>query len=520
MLRRDERGSFAPMTALLLTVIVGFTAFAVDLGLQRAAARDMQAVADTVALDTARDPNLSACNNAALTAVANRSFDRRSVDPIGTTDDLVATAGHLNAEGVFEAGTGSSGCDAVEVSATTEVGYAFAPVIGTDSGSATRTAVGTRSEPAVCFSAGTRALVLNTSESALGPLLDYILRVELGAVGYDGLVDLKNLSVPLADLAVELGVGSVQELVEAEVSLFNFMIAVADVLPTAGNAVTIELLRTVAAGIDDLSLRVGDILELGTGEDAGLDLDVNALDLLGAAIVAANGSNGLAVEGLGLDLGPLLSSGISLSIIEPPQIACGAPGPETVARTAQVRLNVVTRLLGIDGIRSVSAARVSLGVDVASGAATLSGLSCSTPESATIIPRTSVVGITGADGEDRATVTALGIADLALVRINLSGGVGGTQHAPATFTYPDEGLPAAQTFGSAVGLSLSVSGTQVLGLPLGWLLDGIVSPLVSVVGSALNAVLTPVLSLLGIRIGTMDVSMLGAPSCSGVRLAG
>ena len=43
-----------PMVAIMLTVLMGASAFAVDIGMQRVARRDMQALADAVALDVAR----------------------------------------------------------------------------------------------------------------------------------------------------------------------------------------------------------------------------------------------------------------------------------------------------------------------------------------------------------------------------------------------------------------------------------------------------------------------------------
>ena len=52
--RRDERGAIIPMVAMLLVVLIPSTAIAVDLGMQRVVRRDMQALADVVALDLVR----------------------------------------------------------------------------------------------------------------------------------------------------------------------------------------------------------------------------------------------------------------------------------------------------------------------------------------------------------------------------------------------------------------------------------------------------------------------------------
>ena len=52
---RDERGATALIVALLMSlVLLIVSAFAIDLGMQRAGRRDMQALADLVALDMGR----------------------------------------------------------------------------------------------------------------------------------------------------------------------------------------------------------------------------------------------------------------------------------------------------------------------------------------------------------------------------------------------------------------------------------------------------------------------------------
>ena len=48
------RGAIIPMMAMLLVVLIPSTAIAVDLGMQRVVRRDMQALADVVALDLVR----------------------------------------------------------------------------------------------------------------------------------------------------------------------------------------------------------------------------------------------------------------------------------------------------------------------------------------------------------------------------------------------------------------------------------------------------------------------------------
>lgn len=507
---RDESGAIVPMAALLMVVVLAFTAFAVDLGLQRAAVRDMQAVADAVALDTARDPGLTSCDQTALTAAATKSLARQGTS-IGRSSPLVVTPGHLDpTTQQFVAGSNAGACDAVRIVAATTVDFAFAPVIGTDSGSASRAAVGSTDAPAVCFSAGSTALVLDTNGSALGPILKNILTAKLGLVGYDaGLVGLHGLTVPIADLDAALKVGTGRSLVDnAAVSLSGLMLATASVLESRGEAVRATVLRLIAAQVTSLTVNVSKILNLGTGGAAGLTAGIDVLDLIGTAIVASNGTNALAISDLGINLVGLANANATVSIIEPPQIACGKVGVQ--AKTAQVRVDLAANVLG--QLRAVS---IDLGVRVAQGTATLSAVNCLAPQpTATFSGTTSAADVVGRGGTGNATISILG-----LPLLGLKGHVG-TKTESKTFTFPNgSGLPSPnlQTFGGSATLQLGLA--TGLGV-LDYLLDAVVNPILFAVTGIVGNILTPVLGLLGIRLGTMDVTMLGRPSCNGVRLVG
>ncbi|WP_363316117.1 pilus assembly protein TadG-related protein [Aeromicrobium sp.] len=520
---RDESGAIVPMAALLMVVVLAFTAFAVDLGLQRAAVRDMQAVADAVALDTARDPGLTSCDQTALTAAATKSLARQGTS-IGRSSPLVVTPGHLDpTTRQFVAGSNAGACDAVRIVAATTVDFAFAPVIGTDSGRASRAAVGSTDAPAVCFSAGTTALVLNTNQSALGPILRNILTINLGLVGYDsGLVGLHGLSIPIAELDTALKAGTGHALVDnANVSLGGFLLASASVLEQHGNAVRAQVLRTLAANVGALTISVTDILNLGTSGASGLTTTVDALDLVGSAIVSAaveasNGKNALNISSLGLSVGPVSLADAKITVIEPPQIACGKVGVQ--AKTAQVRVDLQTGLS--TGGLGIQAANLSLGVRVASGTATLSRLNCSGNPSASIVGDTSVASVVGYGGTGSARLTVLQLWPLPAIQVGLTGGVAQSS-SEQSFTYPpqaDGSSPGMRTYGSAVNLKLRITDDSLLGL--GTLLGLVVNPVLSLANSVVEPLLDPVLSLLGIRLGTMDVTMLGRPSCNGVRLVG
>lgn len=479
----------------------------------------MQVLADVVALDTARSEYLSACDQAELQERAALSLDRPQ-PRIGRERELVVTPGRVDAVGEFksESEGGFSVCNAVRITAATDFDFAFAPVIGTDSGSASKSAIGSRSEPSVCFSAGTKALSLSTSGSALGPVLDQVIQVnDLDVVGYAGVVDLKELTIPLADLDVALSAVTGDGVVDlTEVSLGDFLLATATVLTNQGSADAVlqaNLLNQIAARADDLSLTLDDILALGTTGSSGLDADVNALDLVAAAIVAANGVNALKIKDLGISLpGDLVNGSTELVLIEPPQIACGPVG--TKARTAQVRVDIAKDINAI----GLTSAGLSMGVEVAQGTAELTDVRCESPEQTTVRGTTGLAHVVARkdQGQSGLSVKLLG---LALANVNLTGQVGSntTTH---DFPYP----PAPdlkQHYGGTTRIIVNadVSGLGGLLNPLNVLLNPILDTVNALTGT-LDLLLKPVLAALGIQVGSMDVMMLGTPQCNNVRLAG
>lgn len=511
---RDERGSILPMTALMVTVVLGFTAFAVDLGLNRVAVRDMQSVADAVALDTARSPALASCNGTTLTQVANASLARQPAR-IGRDQALQVEPGRIDAAGTFT--SADSGCNAVRITSRTEVDYAFAPVIGTDSGTARRSAIGAQAPASVCFSAGTKALSLNSSASALGPVLDQVIKVNnLDVAGYTGLVNLKDLSIPIGRLTAQLGIGTPEQVATTQVTLAGFLNAAADVLSTESTASAVAsatLLRAVAVRAGSRSFLLGDILAVGTTGASALDARVNALDIVAASIVAANGTNAVRVDRLDIAVPlDLVNGSTQLHIIEPPQIACGQIG--STARTAQVRVDIAKDINAI----GLTSAGLSVGVEVASGTAELTAVQCAPPQRTTVRGTTGVASVTAreAQGQSSLRVRLLG---LPVTDVRLSGQVGANT-TTQQFAYPPS-PDHTQQFGSATAITVNadVSGLGGLLNPLNVLINPILNTVSALTGS-LDLLLRPVLAAVGIRVGTMDVTMLGTPRCNNVRLAG
>lgn len=551
---RDERGAVALFVAASLAVLLIITALAVDLGMQRVARRDAQAIADLVSLDMARELDgraKSAYSTAALDRAFEASIDRND-DGLGAEpDDYSYELGRLGATGSFESIGGSVTATAVKVTAVGSVGYLFTG----GRGDVTRSAVSMPQDSTVCFSVGSRLLILDTSSGALSPILDQILKVNMSAVGYEGLVNLKDASIPLIDLAAALSLGTTEQVLNAQVSLSQLMLATAEALRANGDPVRATVLESISVKLTRFGLRLGDILDLDTGTPvAGLTGTVNVLDLIGAAIVAANGENAIAVAVPGIG---------SIKVIEPPRTACASPGRPATAKSAQIQFQLATTVPRSLDSRLTGTSNVRLDVEVGSASATyVSSEGCNnarvvldwrTAGVRILPPPASQYGQVHLEVTPVALLNSLGALGslvalplnlLGLSRVGLDVLVAGSVVSAAdryTFNFPaNSGLPPvvrvpprgaatpSQALNlEALGVRLSAGQgplenvlsavTNVVGI----ILNGLVGPVVnSVVNPLVSGLLNALWDLIGLDVGTADLRMLGRPSCRGVRLMG
>jgi uncharacterized membrane protein len=569
---RRERGAVAVIICLVVAVIVGMAALCVDLGMQRVVRSDMQSVADVTALDMARLLATTSPGSAAWRDALRASLDRNDSTlghrpSVAPGPDWVctarvcarATAGWVDGDHVFTTTPPAPAAvyTGVRVESAAVVDFDFT----TGSGGAARVAVARTAAPTVCFSVGTTTLALDTSGSALSPLLDHLLRVKLGAVGYAGLVGAKSIQVPLAGLMTELGVGTVDQLATTRVGIGQLTLAAVHAVqaarPTADVSALDPLLH-LGAAVPDIVL--GDILAVTSGgATAGLTGEVNALSLVTAAVVAANSSHAvdaeLSVPGI---------TGAKVSLIEPPRIACGSPSDPTrpVAHSAQIRLHLTAPLAATPSTSTLGLVDggVDLRLEVGAGTATLTGLGCGASPTATFDVDTAGASVlppvAPAYGQVRLNLTlarfmqaipGLGLAlKLALQALGVDP-VGldvlvGAQIASAHRTgvvvsYPAApALPAGVTVtGNASVLHLNGLGVRLAGGSSGIasLLGALLAPtldalLTNTVGPLLNTAVDPllvttsgpVLSALGISLADSEVDVLGRPACDAVELAG
>lgn len=392
---RREDGAAAIMTAILMVVIIGMTSFAVDLGMQRVVRSDMQALADVVALDTARlidgrtagEIRSGSGGPMSLDEARRRSLQRNQ-DGLGSVEDGDVTAQLVfvdaGAHGQVQPRRHVSGDlepvpddevpHGVWVSAAGEVQFAFRP----GSGGAQRSAMA-QSQSVACFRLGSVTAGLSSEESEL---LDAVLgdALDVTAVGYSGLA---GAQVTLAGLAAELGVGSAEALVAtAGLKVGDLYLAAARALENEGGDVAhVAILQSIAAKVSsDLRVNLEDLLALSTGGAAGLAGQIDALDLVMASAFAANGTNALKTGVIWNE--PAISKGeIVLSVVEVPQMACGPAGSAT-ASTGQFQLATTIPLqpgAKVGGLNVESDIVLGINVDVGRATGSLTRIQCGDP---------------------------------------------------------------------------------------------------------------------------------------------
>jgi uncharacterized membrane protein len=529
--RADERGAVAVLMgvgiALLLVII---SAFAVDLGMQRTARRDMQALADVVALDLSR--NLDGRSATALASTMDSEMAKslkRNADTVGTTPDLKWELGKFK-DGNFAPVSGSAVPNAVRVRASTTVGFALGRVTGMNSGDAHRTAIA-QSEGGACYALGSYAARLNTAKS---PLLSTLLgplgsNINVSAIDYNGLATTK---ISLLDLiGVNLGAGTLEELVQGNqlVSLGQFYVATASVLSKNGQAAAASVLQAMSVGLNNIKLNAGDLIDLGTAGSNGLDADLNLLDLVTAAAAAATGENALVVPQASVNLGPLANVGVKLHVIEAPTTACGRKNDtSSQAKSTQVQIDLAAKALNLNLALAGTDVELSGSVSVAQAKAQLTDVRCD-PTGLTIQVGDGLLTI---DLKLQVTVYAslplLGKVPVIGGPITIKGQSTSAGEAVIDLSNDSNYEPMTEVGAGNAGLpalTVNTSGLALIGLPVGIVLGPVVNVLVSglvnpLVNSLDSALLTPLLAALGADLSGADIKKFRTPKCDAPKLVG
>jgi uncharacterized membrane protein len=369
---RTQRGAFAVTAALWMAVAIAALG-ALDVGNVFLARRQLQRTADMAASAGAQSiGGPPGCAGATTAAQSNASGNGLQADAT-----LTVTCGRWDAPAFSTAG---SPLNAVQVDVARQVPYLFLGPSRTVRASATAKAVDVGT-----FSVATSTATL--SGGALNGLLNALLgtNLSLGIATYQSLA---ATQVKLGDLAAALDAGSIQQLLNMNVTvgaLVNAMVTALDANGTATADVT-SALGSIAASVPaGLKLNLGDsssahgLFSVGLSDPQGaLSARVSVLDTLLAAAEIANGKSAVDIAPA-LNLGALANVSAQLVLTEPPVIAIGEAGsPAASAHAAQVRLyvNLSVGNFDVPGVLTLGVLNLPLYIEAGNATASLQGTQC------------------------------------------------------------------------------------------------------------------------------------------------
>lgn len=376
------------------------------------------------------------------------------------------------------------------------MGFGFAAITGVASGDVERRAVAMAEESA-CFSLGSYAARLNTTSSVL---LDGILEgilgggADLDVLSYTGLV---NANVSLLDIALQLGLGSVDELLGTSVNAGTLLIAAANVLQADGTSHA-NILNMVGASLGGLTINIADLIDADPGVRRGLSstsvlgLPVNGTTAIRANVASARGTLTDIICGSETAADP---SG------EDVQVTSGLVGASaevnlTINATTDNSTNVggliggITSLLNLLGLNRIASIEIHGAI----------GLKVETGDPSTVKNAQIRVPNNPADWSDPVPV---GSGDIGINTASVT-----TTNNTLTVT--------AKNF---LGLNVSLNATQTLGIITN-LISSITSNVMNPLVTALDTnILRPLLDALGVEVGGTDV-FGQRPFCSEPSLVG
>jgi uncharacterized membrane protein len=386
----DERGNAVVIFGLIVLVLIGFVAMAVDAGSFYYAKRKLQGSTDLAALAAASD--LANAQNAAIATLNQNGFGAANllkVEPgVYTPDPTVSPTQRFVVQG-------GSNVNAVRLTTQMNAPMIFGkifnlmPAQAATSSSSTVTigakAVGAQTSFA-SFAIGSGLLSINGGilNSMLGSLIGGNL--SLSVMDYQNLananIDLFSFSNALATRVQLTGV-TYNQVANANVQLgdvLNAIVDTANATPGMNSGAISALSQIAAARGVTTSMTIAPLVSFGPYAQtavgsAPIAATVSAYDLVSAVAQIANGSHQVQTA-LSLNIPGIAAASLQLAIGEPPVgtslIGIGAVG--TTIHTAQTRL-----LLNIQLVQTGQTALVNvpLYIELAAGTATLTALSCS-----------------------------------------------------------------------------------------------------------------------------------------------
>lgn len=521
--RHHQRGAIGLAGILTLLTAILFTSLVVDSGRLWMQQKKLQSIADMAAIHASRhlgcNANLQNVIQMAQQAAVNNGFGGQlSANPNQVLLGKVDTV-----DGIRQF-TADGSNEAVYVRATNEVPSSLIAG-GLIGGTVTlrAEAVSVSDPPLAAFSAGSFTASLNSEQSVL---LNGLLGGMLGApfnldvLSYRGIAGTK---ITLQDmLAVSGQVGTLEDLLDTDMQVAEMLELFANAAGQNGAAdlQAIAAMETIASlAVNNASVKLGEVLAVTTPDtNAAATVGLNALSLITTAAMIANGENAVNLP-LAVNVPSIASINAQVTVIEPPQLAVGPAAGDgdicTEVRTAQVR----TRVGVLINIPLLARIDLALSAEVAQGSAGLRSIQQNDSESVVEIeatPGIAALSLTNNAGTGPARISTLLNIPIADIGLNLPIQPPVAQTLEYSVANPvEDNLPQTQTVSSPLGSSLenalgqpdTLNVTVLSALNLGLVnnvVSTIVSPLLSEIGRVL---LDPLLDLLGIRVGGMDVTL-------------
>lgn len=556
-MRRAESGAMAILIALVTCfVIIPLGALAVDLGTQRIARADMQTVADTVALDMARVLQAGGTPTAALATTSAA----RTAGSVGATPTMAVYLGYIapNATFISDQALGCAGSsaayntyfqsssagtpNAVLVTASTSVPFAIhggsgatcrAAIAQAGAGTVTCTSSGCSSSTAnACYKVRSYLLDLATENStALNGLLGNALNVS--AVSYSGLA---GANISALGLATQLGLGTVSNLANANVTFGQLVSAATTVLSqNGGTAAQLSILNALSAGMSGslagTVISMGRLLTVASGAGSALDGQMNVLDLIGGSASLINGTSFLTVPGITVSIPSVASVTVKAKLIQPPQMACNG----ATASTGQLQLQIQGNLSTLSSGSLLSFAQINAGtltitasLATANAAMTLFHCTNNVPDSMTLqVTDQSLANLS--INYSGLTISTLNLLGISLAPISM-GGVSATitqpdpsgtytialptYYDPSYYTTPQTQSPLPSFSTGSSSPLITVLGLTLLNAPT---VGGLINPVISSLNTALTGTVLPAL---GITLAGADLAAVATPTCPPPHLAG
>ncbi|MCL4527502.1 MAG: pilus assembly protein TadG-related protein [Gammaproteobacteria bacterium] len=557
---RGEGGDIAIIAAIVMPIMILALAFGIDIGHMAYVHRNLQKIADMAAIAGAEDVS-NAMPLATGNAVKNglqTSSTQITVTPGNWNPQVEAGPTYFSAAVPY-----GHQANAVQVQLSESVPYFF--FFG-PAKTVQAQAIAWVPNPAAGFSLSSTLLQVSEQQSALlnsllGGLLG-IHNLNLGVAAFNGLL---NTSVSLGQLAQSIGVGTVNNLLDANLTLPGLFTGA---LKAVGNqaagggllntqAATGALQTLIGSTTAQSTIQLSNILKLGLADkNAAVNAQVNLLDLVTASAMLSNQKHFIQIPSLGVNVPGIANIGLGLNVISPPSIAYGEPGRDasgqwrTQAHTAQVALSLQIQLLSLLGGGVVN---IPIYLEVAPAQAHLTSLTCGTPVSQSQVGigantglLTAVIGTPLPNALNNTTQSINELAQnfqgvdlvnvLGLITVHLNHplivplsaqGLNGYQELNFTGTPSQTQDVTTNALGSAVSQTLQALETELqkpgaltvhavlLNLPVGQivgLLLGILNPVLQPLLQVLNDLVAPLLNLLGIQVGQAAVNY-NALSC-------